>query len=390
MNIDALRDDTPGCTSRIHLNNAGAALMPQPVIDRIKSYIDLEAETGGYEAQAASSEAVDAAYRAIATLLGARERNIAFTENATASYAQALSSIAFKKGDVLLTTRHDYSSNQIQFLALRKRYGIEVLRAPDCERGGVDTALMSDLIRKRKPALVCVTEVPTNSGLVQDVRTIGEVCAQEEVIYLVDACQSVGQMPTDVMAMHCDFLSATARKFLRGPRGCGFLYVSDRLLDRHYEPLFIDMHGANWVAADRYAPVDSARRFENWEFSWALVLATGVAVDYALAIGLDPIRRRVSELANGLRSGLTALKGVTVLDRGERLGGIVTAALHGHDPFEVVTRLRQQGINTSAQGREYAVIDFDAKQVQAALRISPHYYNTEAEIETVLHAIDAL
>jgi len=264
--------------------------MPQPVIRAIKDHIDLESRIGGYEAAEARQDQIQAAYQSVADLIGARTENIAFTENATASYIQALSSIPFERDDVILTTRNDYVSNQIQFLSLQARMGVRVLRAPDRAEGGTDVQAMTDLIRRRHPKLVCVTHVPTNSGLVQDVAGIGSVCREAGVLYLVDACQSIGQMPVDVGELKCDFLSATSRKFMRGPRGAGFLYVSHRVLEKGLEPLFIDMKGAEWIAEDQYRAVPDAKRFENWEFAWALVLATGEAASYASAIGLDEIR----------------------------------------------------------------------------------------------------
>jgi selenocysteine lyase/cysteine desulfurase len=210
------------------------------------------------------------------------------------------------------------------------------------------------------------------------------------VLYLVDACQSIGQLPIDVAQVQCDFLSASARKYLRGPRGAGFLYVSDRVLDQGLEPLYIDMRGADWIAADHYRARPDARRFENWEFAWALVLATGEAARYAAAIGIEPIRRRVATLASRVRAGLGNIGQVRLLDRGSELCGIVSAAIAGHDPAALVSALRSRGINTSAQAREYAVIDYDDKQVTASLRISPHYYNTEEEIDLALSAIREL
>ena len=304
MDVDRLRSETPGCEERIHLNNAGSALMPEPVVRAIQDHIALESRIGGYEAHDERREAVDAAYRAVAELLGTAPKNVAFTDNATGSFMQALSSIPFRRGDVVLTTRNDYISNQIQFLSLEKRLGVEIVRAPDAVEGGVDVAAMADLIRRRRPMLVCVTHVPTNSGLVQDVAAVGAACREHDVLYLVDACQSMGQMPIDVDRLGCDFLSASSRKFLRGPRGAGFLYVSDRVLDGGLEPLLIDMRGADWIAENRYRPAAGARRFETWEFAWALVLATGEAARYATAIGLEEIRDRARALAERLRRAL--------------------------------------------------------------------------------------
>jgi len=237
---------------------------------------------------------------------------------------------------------------------------------------------------------VCVTHVPTNSGLVQDVRAIGALCRDAGVLYLVDACQSVGQMPVDVRELGCDFLSATARKFLRGPRGAGFLYVSDRVLEGGLEPLFLDMRGADWVAEDRYRPAADAKRFESWEFAWALVLATGEAARYAAVVGLPEIRDRVRALAGRLRESFAAIPGVRVLDRGPELCGIVSVGLDGRDPRELMLALRERRINTSAQIRIYAVMDYDQKGVAASLRLSPHYYNTEEEIDRAVSVIREL
>jgi selenocysteine lyase/cysteine desulfurase len=390
LDIKRLRSDTPGCEQRIHLNNAGAALMPSPVVQAILDHIALESRIGGYEAADARHDAVQAAYQSVADLIGTQPRNIAFTENATASVSLALSSIPFVRGDVILTTRNDYASNQIQLLSLQARMGVRILRAPDRSEGGVDVQAVAELIRRHRVRLVCVTHIPTNSGLVQDVRAIGAVCRDAGVLYLVDACQSIGQLPVDAVELGCDFLSASARKFLRGPRGAGFLYLSDRVLDQGLEPLFIDMRGADWIAEDRYRAAPDARRFENWEFAWALVLATGEAARYAMAVGMDAISRRVIGLARRVREQLSTIDQVRVLDRGRELCGIVSAAIEGRNPGELVTALRNRGINTSAQVREYALLDYDAKQVTASLRISPHYYNTEDEIDQALSGLREL
>jgi selenocysteine lyase/cysteine desulfurase len=364
--------------------------MPDPVIRAVQDHITLESRIGGYEAADARQDAIAAAYQAVGELIGARPGNIAFTENATASFMQAVSSVTHGRGDLILTTRNDYASNQIQFLSLQRRLGVQVVRAPDSAEGGVDVEAMAELVRRHRPTLVCVTHVPTNSGLVQDVAEIGAICRERDVLYLVDACQSIGQMPLSVNELRCDFLSASARKFLRGPRGAGFLYVSDRVLTGGLEPLFIDMRGADWVAADRYTAAPDATRFENWEFSWALVLGTGAAARYASTIGLEAIGTRVRALADRLRQGLAGIGGVRVLDHGRDLCGIVSLSVAERDPRELVAALRERGINTSAQKRVYAVIDYDEKGIAASLRISPHYYNTEDEIDRTLAAIREL
>jgi len=381
------RAETPGCAERIHLNNAGAGLMPASVLGAVRDHLELEARVGGYEAADLRAGAIEACYADVARLIGAEPRNVAFVENATVAYAQALSAIPFEPGDVVVTTRNDYISNQLMFLSLARRHGVEVVRAPESPQGGLDVDGTLALIAGRRPRLVAVTQVPTNSGLVQPVEALGAACREHDAFYLVDACQSVGQMPVDARALGCDFLTTTSRKFLRGPRGAGFLFASDRVLEAGLEPLYIDMRGADWTAPDAYRPAATARRFENWEFAYALVLGTGAAARLATSIGLEAIRERSWGLAAHARERLSAVPGATVLDRGERRCAIVTVHLAGRRPEELHRALSEQGFNTSVSLREYAVLDFGDKRVDWAIRVSPHYYNTRAEVDAFVDAL---
>ncbi len=390
LDLDRLRAETPGCAHRIHFNNAGAGLMPAPVLEAMTEYLELEAELGGYEAADVRSEAIDDFYAATARLLGCEARNVAFAPNATDAFARALSSIPFVPGDLILTTRDDYISNQIAFFSLRKRFGVEVVHAPNLSEGGVDVDGMAQLMRKRRPRLVAVTHIPTNSGLVQPVAEIGRHCRELDLLYLVDACQSVGQYALDVEQLGCDFLSATCRKFLRGPRGSGFLYVSDRALAAGYEPLFIDMRGARWVGFEEYEQVETAARYEDWEFSYATVLGAAAATQYALAVGIDAIADRTPALGGHLRDRLAEIDGVRILDRGSERCAIVTFTLGGWTSEALVDELRRRRINSSVSAREHALFDFTDKEVDACVRMSPHYYNTEQEVDDVVDAVREL
>ena len=391
LDVAALRADTPGCETVIHFNNAGCGLAAQPVLQVMLDHLQLQARIGGYEAADQREDGVRGFYAAIAELIHAQPEHIAFARNATDAYSKALSAIPFERGDVILTTRNDFISNQIAFLALRKRFGVEVVHAPDLPEGrGVDVDAMAALMRSRRPRLVAATHVPTNSGLVQPVAEIGRHCRELDLLYLVDACQSVGQFDVDVNAIGCDLLSATCRKWLRGPRGTGFLYVSERALRAGYEPLFIDMHGAHWTEPERYQPVDTAARFEEWEFPYATVLGCAAAARYALRVGLPAISRRSPALAADLRDRLAEIPGVRVLDRGPRPAAIVTFAIAGWEAEPFRQAIAERGINATVSMREHARYDFADKDVEWCLRLSPHYYNTGTEVDTVVAAITEL
>ena len=215
-------------------------------------------------------------------------------------------------GDVILTDNDDYISSQIQFLSLRKRWGLRVEHIRNAAEGGVDLQDLREKLEGFQPRLLAITHIPTNSGLMQPVEAIAGIYQQYRQArggrnwYILDACQSAGQTKLDVKALDCDFLSATSRKFLRGPRGAGFLYVSDRALQSGLEPLFIDMQGAKWMSKDSYEAKVDATRFEDWEFAYALLLGTSVAIDYCLRIGEDRIRRRECGSGRSMWSPATA------------------------------------------------------------------------------------
>jgi len=381
------RADTPGCANRNHLNNAGASLMPRPVIDAITDHIRLEGEVGGYEAADAREQAVEATYRGLASLIGAKRQNVAIVSSATAGFVQTLSSFDFAPGDAIVTTRCDYTSYQIQYLSLHRRLGVKVLHADDLPEGGVDPESVRDLVRRNRVRLVAVSWVPTNSGLVQDVEGVGAVCEEAGVPFSIDACQAIGQIEIDVSALRCDYLSVTARKFLRGPRGVGFMFASDRALARGDHPLFVDMHGAKWVAPDAYEIAPTAQRFEDWEFPYALVLGLGAAAGYLIDVGIDVAHERAFGLAAHAREGLARIPGVRVLDRGANPCAIVTADVRGLDASDVVAALQKRGINTTASLGWYGLLDFAEKRVESALRVSPHYFNTLEEVDSLVAAV---
>src|ERR1051326_8907662 len=264
FDLERVRSETPACARRIHLNNAGAALMPAPLYEAIVEHLRRERELGGYEAADEAQADVDRVYSDVARVVGAQARNVALVENASVAFTQAIASFDLQAGDRVVTSRVDYVSQQLTLLALKKRLGIEIDIAQERPEGGVDPQSIADLARHPRCRFVAVCWMPTNSGLVQDVRTVGEVCAQLRVPFLLDACQAVGQIPVNVAELRCDFLTATARKFLRGPRGIGFLFVSDAALEQGLYPVTLDSQGAQWTGAETFELVHTARRYENW------------------------------------------------------------------------------------------------------------------------------
>ncbi len=383
IDIEKARADTPGCAKVVHLNNAGAALPPRVVIDTVRDHFDLESTIGGYEAKDRAAERLEGFYDSVAALLGARRDEIAYIENATRAWDMAFYGVPFQPGDRILTTTSEYVSNGIAFLQVARSRGVHVEVIPDDADGTIDLGVLEAELAKGGVRLVAINHVPTHNGLVSPAAEVGRLCRAAGVLYLLDACQSAGQIALDVDELGCDMLSATGRKFLRGPRGTGFLYVRRGVLDE-IEPPFLDLHSASWTTPSTYEIRDSAVRFETWERYFAGQLGLGAAVDYALSIGVDAIEARVSELAAGLRSALEAKPGVTVHDRGAKRSGIVTFTMAGQNSRELMLRLREQGINVSATEPDQR---FDTVSPESAVRASVHYYNTEDEVARLLEAL---
>jgi cysteine desulfurase / selenocysteine lyase len=385
IDIATVRRDTPGCHDVVHLNNAGSSLPPGIVVDTVLNYIRQESLVGGYELADQRAEDLAGVYRSVAGVVGATEDEIALMDSATRAWDMAFYSMRFSAGDRILTTTSEYAANFIAYLQVAERTGARIEVVPDTPTGEIDVAALESMIDDRA-RLISVNHIPTNGGLVNPAAEIGEIARRTGVTYLLDACQSVGQMPIDVDEIGCDMLSATSRKFLRGPRGVGFLYVRDTMIEE-LEPISLDLHAAMWVSADRYEVRRDAKRFETWESNPALRLGLGAACDYATTVGLDAIWNRIVLLAAIFRTGLAAIPGVTVHDKGRVQGGIVTFSVDGQSAGEVKDALAARSINVSTSSAFSARIDMEARGLEEIVRASVHYFNTEAEIDTAIGVV---
>ena len=388
IDVARARAETPACADILHFNNAGASLMPVPVVDAIKAHIDLEARIGGYEAANREEAAGEHTYDAVARLLGCGRDEVAIVENATRAWDMAFYAVPLKAGDRILTARAEYVSNYLALLQVARRTGAVVEVVPSDASGQLDVDALRGMMDARVK-LIAVTHIPTNGGLINPVEEIGRVARDAGVLYLVDACQSAGQMPLDVDRIGCDMLSATGRKFLRGPRATGFLYVRGSVLER-LEPPFVDLHAATWTAAGDYTWRGDARRFENWETNYATKIALGVAVDYALGWGLEAVRDRTFALAAALRQRLERIAGVRLRDLGRAQCGIVTFTVEGKDPLRIKADLLARKINVTTSHLEFARLDMETRGLESMVRASVHYYNTDGEIERFAEAVETL
>ncbi|RNA62460.1 aminotransferase class V-fold PLP-dependent enzyme [Chryseobacterium nematophagum] len=390
MDIESIRKDTKGLSDKFFFNSAGSSLMPKIVVESMINYFNQEEQWGGYEVANRSSELFECFYEETAKLLNCKPSNIAFTTSATDAYAKALSCIPFKEGDCIITRNEDYISNHITFVSLQKKLNVKVVRMKNLSNNELDLEDLERLVKEYHPKLIAVTHVPTNSGLIQNVEGVGKICRQYDIIYMVDACQSVGQMVVDVQKINCDFLTATGRKFMRGPRGTGFLYISDKILEQNYAPLFLDMRGIKWSGHDDYELINTARRFEHWEISYGSLLGLLEAVKYANNVGMDHIESYNKKLSKILRENLQS-NGFKIMDKGINLSSIITFCGRNESLDTIQKVLRENNVFFSLSYKESAVIDFTKKNVdELVVRLSPHYFNTLEEIESISKILESI
>lgn len=388
LNIDAIRKNTPGLEGGIYLDNAGASLVPRQVIDAIKGHLDLESTVGGYVAQEQQAVRLENVYTSLAQLLGGNASEYAMTSSAASAWGRAFYSVPMQAGDNVVTAYNEYCSNYVAFLHRAKRDGIEIRVARADENNALDVDHLASLIDKNTK-LVAISHVPSSSGQINPVAEVGKIAKAAGVLYLLDACQAIGQLPVNVDAIGCDMLAGTSRKFLRGPRGVGFMYVSAKALAQ-LDPVMMSNQSAVWTAASEMDVRRDTRVFESWERSVALQLGFGAALDYLLSIDSDAAMLRTVEMADYLRQNLETVAGVTIADPEGPLAAIVTFEMQGRDPAEVKAKLAEQNIAVNVASVVHTRLDLEARGIESLLRASPQYYTMHDEIDCFVDVLKSI
>ena len=388
LDIKKIRLETPGCQSRIHFNNAGSSLNPKGVFVAVQSYLNREQEIGSYEAAEEAKVLINSFYTKFSELLNCDESEIAFIENSTRAWEMAVHSIRWKPGDEIITGENEYGSNYLGLLHLAKQRSLKIFTIPNDESGTISLGQLEESITD-KTRLIALTHVASQRGDVQPASKVGEIANKHNILYLLDACQSVGQINLDTKSLKCDFLCGSGRKYLRGPRGTGFLYTKSTAL-KALEPVFLDLHSASWTNAGSYEFVRDAKMFECWERNMAAMIGLATAVEYLLKLKVEIVERRVKQLSLNLKEKLSELTDIKILEKSNNYSGIVTFTKTSISATDLKDELQKVGINISVIKQRNARLDLGKESTGDINRASLHYYNTEQEISEFIKELTKL
>lgn len=383
IDVKKVSADTPGCSgSGIFLDSAGSSLPPRQVVDTVIGHLRREAEVGGYRAAQERSEDLESGYSVFSQILGCAPEEIAFTDSATRSWLSVFHSIPLSAGDRVLITEIEYAGNAIPILRRAESVGASVEVIPSDPSGEVSLKALRELLDERVK-LVSLVHAPTNGGLLTSVREAAAAAREAGAYVLLDACQTIGQVPCRVADLGVDFITGTGRKWVRGPRGTGFLYARRETLDKLTRDN-VDLRGGSWTASDRTVVRDDAKLFELWETSVADRLGLIAAGRYMLDLGIENINASVQSISGRLRDGLKKIEGVEVNDLGEQHSGIVSFSVEGVPSDTVVQLLREKDVTVTLSRRPSTLIDMSRRGLRKIVRASPHYFVSPEQVDTTL------
>ena len=385
LDEEAVRAETPGSRDRVFLDSAGSSLPPRRVVAAMEDHLRLEAVVGGYRAAAERSVELAGLPASLGRLLGCDAGSLALTDSATRSWTQFFGAVRLRRGDRILIGESEYASNALTALSRARATGARIDIVPSGVEGDIDLNRLAEMMDGRV-RLVSVVHAPSNGGLINPVAEVSRIAHAHEALVLLDACQSVGQLEVDVTQLGVDGLVGTGRKWLRGPRGTGFLYVRPGL-EQVLQPAALDLRGGLWTAPRSFEVRADAARFELAEASMAARLGLKAAVDYLLELGAGAVRTAVLGRAEHLRRGLRTIPGVQVHDRGRARSGIVSFTVDGVPAADVRDRLWRAGVTVATSERSATLLDMTARGLSSVVRASAHYFVTHAQLDQALAAV---
>ena len=369
----------------INFNNAGASKNPKFVVNKIKEYLDEEVIFGGYYAAEKNKKHIINFYKNLSFLINCHESEISFVPSSTYGWNFFLDSVNLEKGDNTIIFDNEYGNN---FLSLLKKKNVEI-RVSEIDTNG--KICLSNLKKKidKKTKIICVCHIASQSGNIQNVEEICKVSKKlnNQIIFLLDACQSIGHIKIDVKKINCDVMVGSGRKYLRGPRGTGFMYIKDSI-KKNIRPSIFDSRSC--VLKKMKTILYKKNLFETFEFPPALIIGLSESLSYLNKLGIKKIEKKIKNLSIYFRKKIKKINSVTVYENPLLLSGINTMSVEKKPVEKIHKYLLKKNILTSICSTSTSYHHFEKMNVKKLLRISFHHYNTRKEIDYLVEVLNDL
>jgi selenocysteine lyase/cysteine desulfurase len=381
MNPEKLREQFPVTNKAIYLNHAATGPSPTPVIEECEKLLVQQKMYGELYSLSLNEmlDQLDQDRKIIGKFINARypEEEIAFTYNTSYGLAAITEGINWKKGDRIILNDLEYTSNSYTYQALAKKWHLDLEIVHNVQ----GRLLIDDFAEniKKSTRLVAISHVQFSNGFRIDLEELSKICHENDVQLIVDAIQSLGAIPLDVQTQAIDYLATGGYKWLLGPLGTGFIYIK-RELAEELNPSFIgsmsDADPLN-LSHHTYSPAPGAKRFQaSLDYTAQLI---SKAVEFLDNIGIDNIFKQIKKLTDFIIEFVqneSSFHLKTPVEDPKCRSGIINFSCHSDS--EIVTKLRNLPLPIVIAYRE------------GGLRLSPHCYNSEEEIQTCLDTIKSL
>lgn len=376
-----------------YFNNCGAGLMSPQTLNVIENHLRREIAVGAYRAAQESRIPMEEFYGRVARLLNAASPNdVAFMDSASRAWNMALYGAELRPGDRVLTLSSEFGTNVLTLFHRARQVGasVEVIQ---CDAEG--HFAMDDFAAAiaKGARMVAISHVVAHASIVNPVHEIGQLTNRYGAIYLVDGCQGVGQISVDVEAIQCDAYTGTGRKWLRGPRGTGFLYVKS---SAPFRTPHIDLSAADLVIGKDGQVVGvevrtDARQFELWERSVAGMLGLSSAIGEYLAMQPGYVTDRIQTQADRLRAVVSDNPHLRLLGRRQSESGVIGFYLTEPKREGVVREnIERAGLGISTMSSWDCPLHFPQNGATTIFRLAPHYYTDESSMIAACEVLSQL
>ena len=365
----------------INFNNAGSSKPFNVVNKEIKSFLEIEKNYGGYYAVFKYKKKINTFYNNLSKLINCKKKEISFLTSTTLAWNLFFNSLKIDQNQNILIFENEYGSNLIYYK--NKRHNIKIV---NIKKNG--KVCFEDLKKKinKNTKVVSLCHVASQCGNRIEVEKIFNYIKQlfPQIICVLDACQSIGQIEVDVKKINCDVLVGSGRKYLRGPRGTGFIYINDKIREK-INPMILDMKNAE-IIGDKIK-INKSNIFENFEFSPSLQLGFSKAIERVNNYGIKKIEQNIICKSKYFRNKLENFHQITFFENIDTLTGINTLKIKGIDSLQIYTYLLSKKILCSVTKSSSSLLYFQKLKVKDLLRISFHQYNSYDDIKYLVKCL---